>query len=55
MNLRDAYEASELVCADLQQALEFAEDSDKRKMIMATLENAELVRNHLLIEIGLIV
>ncbi len=52
MNIRDAYEASELVCADLMQTLSNTEDSDIRKMILDTLDNAETVRNYLLLEIN---
>ena len=51
MNLKDAYEASELVCCDLQQLYNENNDRDKNHDIMATLDNAELVRDYLLTKI----
>lgn len=46
--LKDAYDASELVCCDLQQALNENQDRDQRHNIEATLSNAEKVRDYLL-------
>ena len=51
MNLREAYEASEMVCCDLQQVLVQSTDVEEIANTMDTLSNAEIVRNYLLAEI----
>lgn len=48
ISLEDAYQASELVCCDIQQQLDNLNDRDQRHNLENSLNNAEIARDYLL-------